>query len=154
MQEEANMPNDRNTIGGEPSGHWQDVPSRGESYRDDPQRHDLTPQRGQDNANLIYILYLVNIAVPFLGLVGVIMAYSARATAAPDLRSHYDNQIRIFWLTVIGYFVSVVLMFVLIGFLLAFAVFIWKIVRVATGMSLLARGQPVRNAESLSFTSE
>lgn len=143
------MPNDSNTIGGEPSGHWQDVPPRGE-----PQRRDLTPQRGQDNANLIYILYLVNFAVPFLGIIGVIMAYSGRASAAPDLRSHYDNQIRIFWITVIGYFVSLVLMLVLIGFLLAIAVFIWKIVRVATGMSLLSRGQPVRNVESFGFASE
>jgi uncharacterized membrane protein len=148
------MANDPDTIGEEPSGHWQDVPPHGEPYRDDLQRRELTPQRGQDNANLIYILYLVNFAVPFLGIVGVIMAYSGRATAAPDLRSHYDNQIRIFWLTVIGYFVSIVLMLVVIGFLLAIAVFIWKIVRVATGMSLLSRGQPVRNVESFSFTSE
>lgn len=122
------------------------------TYDQNPQS--LSPQRGQDNANLIYILYLVNFAVPFLGIVGVIMAYSGRNDAAPDLRSHYDNQIRIFWVTVIGYIISVVLMLVFIGFLLAIAVFIWKIVRVATGMSLLSRGQGVRNVQSLSFTSE
>lgn len=148
------MANDPNATGDERSGHWQDVPRHDDLSGAGTQRHDLTPQRGQDNANLIYILYLVNFAVPFIGMVGVIMAYSARATAAPDLQSHYDNQIRIFWTTVIGYTVSVVLMFVLVGFLLIFAVFIWKIVRVATGMSLLARGEPVRNVESMSFTSE
>lgn len=148
------MSHDPNIGNGEPSGHWQDVPPRGGPYHDDPRRRDLTPQRGQENANLIYILYLVNFAVPFLGIVGVIMAYSGRATAAPDLRSHYDNQIRIFWTTVIGFIVSVVLAVILVGFVLMLVVAIWKIVRVATGMSLLSRGAEVRNVESLSFTSE
>lgn len=137
--------------------HWDEVEAvrRYErEMRDQSRQQDLRPQRGQDNANLIYILYLVNLAVPFLGIVGVIMAYSARYDAAPDLRSHYDNQIRIFWTTVIGYIISGVLMLLLVGFLLIFIVFIWKITRIATAMSLLSRGEPVRNVQSLSFLSE
>ncbi|GLQ21005.1 DUF4870 family protein [Algimonas porphyrae] len=140
-----------------PSGHWDEVEAVQRYERELREQEDqqtLKPQRGQDNANLIYILYLVNMAVPFLGIVGVIMAYSARDHAEPDLQSHYDNQIRIFWITVIGYIISVVLMLVFIGVLLALLVFIWKIVRVATAMSLLSRGLPVRNVESFSFTSD
>ena len=132
------------------TGHWQDVEAISQERR--PQ--ELAPASGQDNANLIYILYLVNFAVPFLGIVGVIMAYSARDRAGPELRSHYDNQIRIFWTTVIGYIVSAILFVVFIGIIMMLAVFVWKIVRVATAMSLLSRGAPVRNVQSLSFTSE
>ena len=108
----------------------------------------------QDNANVIYILYLVNIVVPFLGIVGVIMAYSARDRAPAGLRSHYDNQIRIFWTTLIAYAVSFVLVFILIGILTGLLVTLWKVVRVATGMSLLSQGKAVGNAQSLAFTSE
>jgi uncharacterized membrane protein len=148
------MPNGPNEIGGENSGHWQDVPPRHERPSYGEHHYNWETKRAQDNANLIYIFYLVNFAVPFLGIVGVIMAYSARATASPELLSHYDNQIRIFWTTIIASIISVVLMFVFIGFIAIFVVLIWKIVRIATGMSLLARGAPVRNVESLSFTSE
>lgn len=148
------MAKDPTIIGGESSGHWNDVPAQNAPVREPDTRRDLTPHQGQDNANLIYILYLVNFAVPFLGIVGVIMAYSGRATAAPDLRSHYENQIRIFWTSIIATIISVILLFVIIGFFTILAVMIWKIVRVATGMSLLARGAPVRNVQSLSFTSE
>lgn len=147
------MPNDDNN----PNNHWDEVKAV-QRYERELQARDnlqtLKPQRGQDNANLIYILYLVNFAVPFLGIVGVIMAYSGRDHADDALASHYENQIRIFWTTVIAYIISFILMFVIIGFFLIMLVFVWKVVRVATGMSLLSRGLPVRNVGSLSFTSD
>ncbi|MGB6231183.1 MAG: DUF4870 domain-containing protein [Litorimonas sp.] len=156
------MAKEPNVIGGEDPkpGHWSDAEMRSMEAMADmdpvprPPTQELHPSSGQNNANLIYILYLVNFAVPFLGIVGVIMAYSARDQAGPELRTHYDNQIRIFWITLIGYAVSFVLAFVLIGFLTGLAVAIWKVVRVATGMSVLSRGAPVRNVESFAFTSE
>lgn len=137
-----------------PSDHWDEVEAVQRYEREERKKQALQPQRGQDNANLIYILYLVNMAVPFLGIVGVIMAYSARDHAPADLRSHYENQIRIFWVTVIGYAIAIVTSIILIGLLIGLMVFIWKIVRVATGMSLLSRGVPVQNTQSFSFTSD
>ena len=109
---------------------------------------------GRDTANTVYILYLVNLVVPFLGIVGVIMVYNARPSASDAARTHLDNQIRIFWTTVIGTLISIVLLVILIGFLTSMLLVVWKIVRVATGLSLLSRGAPVRNVESFNFVSE
>ena len=132
------------------AARFEDSPGR------DAPEPDLQPSSGgtQDTANIVYILYLVNIVVPFLGIAGVIVAYSNREAAGPGLRTHYDNQIRIFWTSFVGYLISAVLMLILIGFVTGMLVFVWRLVRVITGMSLLGAGKPVRNANTFAFTSE
>lgn len=112
---------------------------------------DPSPQSGQGNANLIYILFILNAIIPFLGIVGFVMANSARNSAPPNLQSHYDNQIKIFWVSVAGYIASIVLAAFVIGFLVFPLVFIWKLTRTITGMNLLGRGAPVQNLKSLNF---
>ena len=109
---------------------------------------------GRDTANTVYILYLVNLVVPFCGIVGLIMAYNAMPNATPDVQTHLRNQIRLFWTSVIGYLISFVLLFILIGFLTFMLVWVWRLVRTVTGFSLLGAGKPVRNVESLNFVSE
>ena len=109
---------------------------------------------GRDAANTVYILYLVNLVVPFCGVAGVIVAYNAMAKSTPDVQTHLRNQIRLFWISVIGYAISFVLLLLVVGFLTFILVWVWHLVRTITGFSLLGAGKPVRNVESFSFVSE
>jgi len=105
----------------------------------------------QGNANLIYILYLVSIAVGLTALVGVIMAYIGKDGASPTLNSHYDNQINIFWKGLLYSLIGLVLTFVIIGIVVLLATLIWYIVRCVKGMQAQSRGEPVPNPGSWGF---
>ena len=100
------------------------------------------------NANLIYILYLVGIAVGITAVVGVVMAYMAQEEAPAWLKSHYRNQINIFWKVIAYSLLGLLLTIVLIGFLVLLATAIWYIVRVVKGMQTLAKGEPIANPSS------
>ena len=101
---------------------------------------------GGDNVKLVYILYLASIVVGITGLVGLVLAYINRGQAAGTwAESHYTYQIRTFWIGLLYSFISIVLMFVLIGFLLIVAVFVWFVVRCVRGLQWSSTGQPVPN---------
>jgi len=95
------------------------------------------------NANLIYILYLLVFAGGITGIIGVVMAYLAKDTEKDWLRSHYINQINIFWKGLLYMVVSVILCVVLIGFILIFISTLWYIVRTVKGMQAVTRSEPV-----------
>jgi uncharacterized membrane protein len=102
------------------------------------------PTEGE-TAKLVYILYLVSLVVGITAIVGVIIAYVNRADAPDWVKTHYRLQIRTFWLALLYGLISLVTMFVLIGFLLALFTLIWWIVRCAKGMQRLARGEAYDN---------
>jgi uncharacterized membrane protein len=60
------------------------------------------PDRGETAENLAMIAYgLLFASIFFAGapaLIAVVIAYSQRQEASPRVRSHYDFQIRIFWM--------------------------------------------------------
>ncbi len=95
------------------------------------------------NANLIYILYLVAFAAGITGIVGVVMAYVAKDTSEDWLRSHYHNQINIFWKGLLYMVVSLIVCVVLIGFVLIFVSTLWYIIRIVKGMQALTRGEAI-----------
>lgn len=104
------------------------------------------------NANLIYILYLVGLVVGITSIVGVVMAYMGKGDEAPDwLKSHYRNQINIFWKAVLYSLIGVVLTIVLIGILILIFALIWYIVRIVKGMQALSNGEPVADPSSWGF---
>jgi uncharacterized membrane protein len=99
---------------------------------------------GGDNVKLVYGLYLVSVLVGLTMLVGLVMAYINRSQVAGSwAESHYTYQIRTFWIGLLYSLISVVLMFVLIGFLLIFAVLIWVFARCIRGLQWAGAGQPV-----------
>ncbi len=103
------------------------------------------------NANLIYILYLVGLAAGITAVVGVIMAYVSKDQAPEWLKSHYRNQIHIFWKGLVYSIIGVILCVILIGFLILLAAVIWYIVRVIKGMQALSKGEAYPNPESWTF---
>ena len=104
------------------------------------------------NANLIYILYLAGLLTGGLtALIGVIMAYMAK-DAAPDwLKSHYRNQIHIFWKGLVYVIAGSLLALVLVGFLILLFALIWYIVRIVKGMQAVSKGEAYPNPSSWGF---
>jgi uncharacterized membrane protein len=99
-------------------------------------------ENSNSNTNrLIYILYLANLLIPFLGLIGVIMAYINKDDAPAWLQSHYQFQIRTFWLSLIFGIIGLILTMIIIGYLILFFTVIWIIIRCAKGMKYLDNQQ-------------
>jgi uncharacterized membrane protein len=113
---------------------------------------------------VVYVLYLCAIPTAFLSLiVGVVIAYANRADASVAAHSHYEFQIRTFWLSLLWIpvgiaimLVSIPLMFVLIGiplFILAVLMLaggkIWYVVRCIVGLIAASQGRPYPNPDAL-----
>jgi uncharacterized membrane protein len=92
--------------------------------------------------SVIYVLYLVSLAVGITAIIGLIMAYVNQSEASDWERSHYRFQIRTFWIGLLYWVLSFVLAFVLIGFLLMLVVVVWTIVRCARGLQYAGRQEP------------
>ncbi len=105
------------------------------------------------NAQLIYILYLVSLLVGVTAIVGVVMAYIAKAEAPDWLKSHYSFMIRTFWIGLLYCVVGGVLSLVVIGFFILLFALIWWIVRCVQGLDYLGKGQPIPKPESWMFAS-
>lgn len=52
----------------------------------------------EGTAKTVYILYLVGIVFAITGIIGVIMAYVNKDDAPEWLKTHYEFQIRTFWI--------------------------------------------------------
>lgn len=103
---------------------------------------------------VIYVLYLVSLPTAFLSLVlGLILAYAGRDRAGPAARSHYEFQIRTFWLSLIGVAVAIALCAVgailsliligipilMVGALMLLAGKLWFIIRCVLGIAKAAQ---------------
>ena len=113
-----------------------------------PRQTDRWLEPGPTNALVIYILYLAGLVIGISGLVGIVLAYVNRGKAGGFVESHYTFLIRTFWIGLLYALISAVLIFVVIGFLLMFAVAVWFIARCILGLQALQRGEPVKNPES------
>ena len=92
-------------------------------------------------ANLIYILYLLNLIFGVTSFIGVIMAYLNKGGAPERVQSHYRFQIRTFWIgLLIGVIGAVTAAFV-VGILILAFLFIWWIARCVTGMRYFSEGR-------------
>jgi len=111
---------------------------------------------------VVYGLYLVGFATGITVLLGLILAYVSKDSAAPATRTHYDFQIRTFWIGVawalIGGLllaVGIPLSFVIVGIPLAMlggAIFcllgVWFAVRCIVGLVHLSRGEAYPRPDS------
>lgn len=96
--------------------------------------------------NVIYVLYLLAlISGGITALVGVIMAYVYRDGAPEWLRTHYELQIRTFWMGLAVGVIGGVLSLVLIGVVVLFALVVWWIVRCVKGLRYVNERAPYPN---------
>lgn len=99
---------------------------------------------------IIYALYLVNFVLPFASLVGVIMAYINKGDGN-YLDSHYQFQIRTFWIGLLYVVIGALLTFILIGWLVILFYIIWLIIRCVKGFKYLGKQEPIPEPTSWMF---
>lgn len=102
-----------------------------------------------------YALYLLAFATGITAVIGLVIAYTQRSSAAPGMKSHFTYLIRTFWgglmMMIFGgviFGVGALLSIILIGFpimglawlILTFAT-IWYAVRCIVGLVYLSRGE-------------
>ena len=103
-------------------------------------------------ALIVYILYLASYVIGITAVVGVIIAHvQIGSTADPMLRSHYQWQIRTFWIGLLYFVIGVVLCFVLVGILVLLFWFIWTVVRTIKGLLALNENRPITDPTSWLF---
>ncbi|NQZ53004.1 MAG: hypothetical protein HRT93_02000 [Piscirickettsiaceae bacterium] len=95
---------------------------------------------------IIYLLYLVGIVIPILTLIGLIMAYINKEDSEDWLQSHYQYQIRTFWIGILFSLISGLLTFILIGYFLLLVTALWFIIRCVKGLKYLDNRQAHPNA--------
>ena len=127
------------------------------AYQRQPQG-DVMPPAGPGTgesagtAKVVYILYLVSLLIGVTSIIGLIIAYVNRGDAPAWLESHYRYQIRTFWIGLLYGLISMALLIVYVGFILAVAAVIWWIARCAVGLKYAARGEPLPNPASWLLT--
>jgi len=81
-----------------------------------------------------YILYAVSMFVGLTGLAAIIINYVKRdETRGTIYESHFAWQIRTFWFGLLWAVIGVVTTFLLIGFVILFADFVWCVYRIVKG---------------------
>jgi len=112
----------------------------------DPISDPAVPPRLQDDKTLPGVVYALHIAGAVTGgltcVIGVIIAYISRKDAADWLVSHYEFQIRTFWLALLFSIAGIILTPVGIGVVVLVATGLWLVVRGVVGLSTLLKGQP------------
>ena len=109
-------------------------------------------QSNTNTVKLIYILYLINIIVPFLSIIGVVIAYVNKDDVAEWLQSHYQFQIRTFWIGLIYIFVGGILSIILVGWLILLFWLVWMVVRCVKGIKYLDAQQSHPNPTGWLFS--
>lgn len=98
---------------------------------------------------VVSLLYLASCVLMVSGIVGLVLAYVWRNEPHEEWESsHYTYLVRTFWLGLAGAVVSALLMLVLIGFILIFAVGVWVIVRCVLSLVNAQKRQPMPNPET------
>ena len=103
---------------------------------------------GGSNVLLVYILYLAGLFLGITAVVGVVMAYIARDRAQGWAASHYEFQIRTFWLTLLYAAIGLALSLVMIGIPVLMATFVWYIIRNVKGLIRASQDEPIPDPKS------
>jgi uncharacterized membrane protein len=99
----------------------------------------------------VYILYIAGFFTGITALIGAIIAYVKAPTATPDLKTHFQFQIRTFWAGILYLCAGWLLLYVAIGAIILIWWFVWTLVRVIKGLILLNDRRPIANPTSWLF---
>jgi uncharacterized membrane protein len=118
----------------------------------------IEPGQGQQpiisntsTALIVYVLYFIAYFVGITAIVGVIMAHVQNGSGTAVLNSHYQFQIRTFWVGILYLVVGTILAWVLIGFLILAWWFIWSLIRNIKGILALNENRPILQPTSWMF---
>ncbi|WP_415249679.1 DUF4870 family protein [Sulfurimonas sp.] len=94
-------------------------------------------QTSTTTAKIIYIVLMVGLLVPFIGIIALIVAYVNKGDGPLWLDENYRYQIRTFWIGVLYFALSYILTFIFIGFITFAITFVWYVIRCAKGLKAL-----------------
>ncbi|PKH29336.1 hypothetical protein [Shewanella sp. ALD9] len=99
----------------------------------------------KEQAKIVYLLYMVGLLFGITGIIGVVMAYINKGDAPEWLKTHYQFQIRTFWIGAIYIFLGSILSLVIIGWFVFLFWAVWLIIRSLKGMKALELEKPIEN---------
>ena len=102
-------------------------------------------------ALIVYILYFISYFTGITALIGVIIAYVQVGQADSFLRTHYQFQIRTFWIGILYVVIGILLTHFLIGIFVFIWWFIWSLVRNIKGVLALNERRPIADPASWMF---
>ncbi len=101
----------------------------------------------RDLALLVYVLQAIGFLIGLTWIVGVVINYlKIEDVRNTWLETHFNWQLRTFWVGLAGMAVAWMLMVVKVGVLIGFAVTVWAIYRVAKGGLALIDRKPMYSA--------
>lgn len=102
-------------------------------------------ERKLNNLTLaVYILQALSLFVGVTAIVAIIINYLKRDDTRGTLyESHFLWQMRTFWWGLLGLALGYLTVFLLVGFVILFAVYVWLIYRVVKGFLNLNDGKPM-----------
>lgn len=123
------------------------TPSSTDPYKADLRRRDPLSSK----PNVINLLYALSFATAFSGIVGLVLCYVWRndPDVEPWEKTHFQYQIRTFWLGFLGIVIGAILMLVLIGFFIWIAVAVWTVVRCVMSFVQAQKGEPMPDPTTL-----
>ena len=99
----------------------------------------------------VYLLYIAGYFTVISAVIGVIIAYVKVDDSDPVLRSHYQFQIRTFWIGLLYNAIGIPLCLVLIGFPILAWWLVWSLIRIIRGIVLVNECKPIANPRSWLF---
>ena len=105
----------------------------------------------EGTAKIVYILYLAGLVFGVTGIIGVVMAYINKDDAPDWLKSHYQFQIRTFWIGFLYVLIGIILSFIFIGILVLIFWVVWLIVRCVNGIKFLDQKEAPPNPTGWMF---
>jgi len=88
---------------------------------------------------------MVGIIFGITGIIGVVMAYINKDGAQEWLKTHYQFQIRTFWIGALYLVVGTLLSVILIGWLVILFWLVWLIIRSVKGIKAFDSGVAIEN---------
>jgi uncharacterized membrane protein len=102
-------------------------------------------------ALIVYGLYCVGYFTGISALIGVIIAHVKVDDTDPVLQSHYQFQIRTFWIGLLYLAIGFPLCMVLIGFPVLAWWLVWSLIRIVKGIISINECKPIANPRSWLF---
>jgi uncharacterized membrane protein len=100
---------------------------------------------------VVYILYLVGFFTGITALAGVIIAHMQIGRSDPISDTHFQFQIRTFWIGLLYVVVGAITAVVVVGLLILLWWFVWTLIRCIKGLPAVNAREPIANPKSWLF---
>lgn len=102
------------------------------------------PDADKKTVQLVYILQSIGFVFGITFIAAVIVNYVKRGDITSEIgKSHFNYQIRTFWWSALWTFLSMILTFVIVGYITLLVAYVWTIYRVVRGFMRMNANQAI-----------